>query len=467
MNNLRASRAGQLRDLFREDGLVHVALVATIIIGFFLAYIKDRYPFPLSYFLFDLGLALTIFFWLTATDRLRRLALPRTPLTQPLLLFYAVCFVYMFFPDTPMMVGLSALRGWCVSSLAFLIGYDLIKSSRQVRTYLWIIVALAMISGIYGIYQYAAGIESTIGEDTLAAQRHQFATYVTEEGELEFRIFSTFVSAGAFGTMMAYASFIALALAISERVTSREKVLLMLAIIPMLTGLVLTGTRAALLMMLIGVVILYWYKRRFRIYVTVMVLIFLGVQLGIGLTEGRAADRFATLVDMSVLVGRLSTPLSTGWQAVMDAPLGHGLGVTGHGVPFFVLQKYPDLQLIFSDGDFGRVMVEMGVVGLILFGYIMVVAMKGALKSLRVLHATPSEDTALAIFGSAVMAGITTLVGSPFLGIPHGLLWWFFMGALFKLQALWAIRPRRAWVDLPRHCVRVKPTRWRARVSSS
>jgi hypothetical protein len=442
-----------LRDIFREDRLVHSALIVTIVIGFFLAYIKDRYPFPASYFLFDVGLALTVFFWLTATDRLRRLTLPKTPLTLPLLLFYMVCFVYLFFPDMPILISLSAFRGWCVSSLAFLIGYDLTKSSRQVKVYLWIVVGLAMISGIYGIYQYAAGIESSIDPETVAAQRHQFATYVTEEGELEFRIFSTFVSAGAFGTMMAYASVIALTLAISERVQWREKFLLMLAMIPMMTSLVLTGTRAALMMLLIGVIILCWHKPRIRIYVTALILVLLGVQLGIGLTQGRAADRFATLADMDVLYGRLSNPLITGWRAILDAPFGHGLGVTGHGVPFFMLQRYPDLQLIFSDGDFGRVMVEMGVGGLILLGYIMVVAMKGALDSLHFLRTTLAEDVALAIFSSAIMVGITTLVGSPFLGIPHGLLWWFFMGALFKLQAIWADRNRSAVIDLPRRAV--------------
>jgi O-antigen ligase len=457
----------ETRRLFGTHRLAQVSLLATITIGFFLGYIKDHYHTPINYFLFDIGLAVALFFWLTATDRLRQLTLPRTPLTPPLLLFYAVCFVYIFISGMPLLAGVSAFRGWCMASLAFLLGYDLIQSSRQVKIYLWFVIGLSVISGVYGVYQYAAGIESILGQDAVVSQRHQFATYATEEGELEFRIFSTFVSAGAFGSMMAYASFIALALAISDKVTIREKALLVIAILPMLTSLVLTGTRAALLMMLIGVIILYWYKRRFRIYVTVMLLILAGVQLGIGLTEGRAASRFATLADVNVLLGRLSNPFTTGWRSVLEAPLGHGLGVTGHGVPFYMLQQYPELQLVFSDGDFGRVMVEMGVVGLILLAYIMVVAIKGGLASLRALRSTPSEDVGLAIFGSGMMVGITTLVGSPFLSIPHGLLWWFFMGALFKLQALWAQRRRQAMLALPRHHPDVKLARQRASVSPS
>ncbi|RMG44752.1 MAG: O-antigen ligase domain-containing protein [Acidobacteria bacterium] len=453
--------------VFPENQLAHATLMGTITVGFFLAYIKDHYPSPLSYFLFDIGLVMTLFFWLTGTDRVRRLTLPGTPLTQPLLLFYAVCFVYMFFPQVPMLVSLSAFRGWCVSSLAFLFGYDLITSSRQVRVYLWLVVGLAMIAGLYGVYQYAVGIEHIIGQSPIMAERHRFATYVTEEGEVEFRIFSTFVSASAFGTMMAYASFIAMTLALSERVKRRERWLLMLAIVPMVTSLVLTGTRAALIMMLIGVIVLCWYKRRFRNYMTVLTLIFLGIQLGIGLTQGRAAERFATLMHVNIIIGRLMNPLTTGWQAIVQAPLGHGLGVTGHGVPFFLLQRYPELHLIFSDGDFGRAMVEMGVVGLLLLAFILFTAIRGAHRSLQILRTSSSEDIALAVFGSAVMVGVTTLVGSPFLGIPHGVLWWFFLGALFKLRAVWIARGvrlsfhrpyRRAVVRPVRHPVDVSPT---------
>lgn len=469
------------KNIFREDRLVHGTLVVTITIGFFLGYIKDHYPSSVNYFLFDIGLAVSLFLWLTSKDRLRRFTLPKTPLTQPLLLFYTVCFVYMCFPDVPFSVSLSAFRGWCVSSLAFLLGYDLMESPRQVKTYLWIVVTLAMVSGIYGVYQYVVGTESAIGQETIIMQRHLGATYVTEEGEVEFRIFSTFVSAAAFGSMMAYASFIALTLAISERVGRLEKFLLMLAIIPMMTSLVLTGTRAALMMMIIGLLILCWYKRRFRIYVTIVALIVVGIYLGIELTEGRAVKRFATLTDPEVLTGRLSAPLVIGLRSLMEAPLGQGLGVTGHGVPFFLMQRYPSFQPIFSDGDFGRVMVEMGIVGFFLLSFILWRAARGAQKSFLKLRAkhrfqevtalrrirgarksflklrgTAEEDLGLAIFGSAIMIGIGTLVGSPFLGIPHGMLWWFFLGAIFKLPTLAAERRRIEVSKRSRQYVKVK-----------
>jgi hypothetical protein len=72
------------------------------------------------------------------------------------------------------------------------------------------------------------------------------------------------------------------------------------------------------------------------------------------------------------------------------------------------------------------------------------------------LRGTAEEDLGLAIFGSAIMIGIGTLVGSPFLGIPHGMLWWFFLGAIFKLPTLAAERRRIEVSKRSRQYVKVK-----------
>jgi hypothetical protein len=428
-----------LRDLtylLRRETLIHASLIGAIVVGFFLAYIKDRYPSPVGYFLFDIVLALALFFWVTTRVRQGKALLPTTPLTKVMLVFYVGCFVYVLVPDVPMLVGLSALRGWCFFSLAYLLSYDVIKSGRQVRTYLLLVVVLAVITSVYGLYQYTAGAENVIREDDLLAERHQFATYMTPSGEVEFRIFSTFVSAAAFGSMMAYASCIALTLAIGKTTTRTLRFFLLLGIVPMIASLVLTGTRAALVMVIIGLAVLWLYKRAVRAYVVAVGLIYMGIQVGIGLTEGRAADRFASLMDPNLLLGRLSNPFIAGFRSMLESPLGQGLGITGHGVPFFLGSWYPTFHPVFADGDFGRIMVEMGGLGLLLLTVLLGTAVAGAVKALRRLRNTPHEDTALAIVSGAVMIGIGTLVGSPFLSIPQGMLWWFFLGALFKLYAL-------------------------------
>ncbi len=430
--------------LWRRETLIHLSLTGAIVVGFILAPIKDRYPSPVSYFLFDLLFGLALFFWATGRVRRGRGLLPETPLTKMLLVFYALCAVYAFFPGIPLWIGLSAFRGWCFFTLAYVLGYDLTRSGRQVRTYLLLVILLAVLAGGYGIYQYMAGVESVIPDDELAAERHRFAMYVTPSGEVEFRIFSTFVSAGAFGSMMAYASALALILSLSRDLSPLLRTLLRAGIVPMMTSLVLTGTRAALVMVLIGMLVLWVHRRAMRVYLIALVLIFIGVRLGIDLTEGRAAERFASLADLGLILGRISNPLLVGIQAMREAPWGHGLGRTGHGVPFFMGQWYPTFRPIFSDGDFGRIMVEMGVLGLLGLLLLLGTALRSAWRALQRLKGTPEEEIALAIVSGAFMMGSGTLVGSPLLSIPHGMLWWFFLGAVSKLSDL-EYRRQRAW----------------------
>jgi O-antigen ligase len=434
----------ELAVLWRSEKLVHLSLVGAILIGFVLAPIKDRFPSPASYFLFDILFALALFFWATMRLRRGRGLMPETPVTKALLAFYALCAVYALFPGIPLPIGLAAFRGWCFFSLAYLLGYDITRSRRHARAYLLLVILLAVLAGLYGIYQYVVGAESAIPDDELAAERHRFATYVTPTGEVEFRIFSTFVSAGAFGSMMAYASALALVLSWDREIAPPWRLFLRMAIVPMMASLILTGTRAALVMVLIGLAVLWWCRRRIRIYVIAAALISLGVRVGIDLTEGRAAERFATLTDIGLILGRVANPLRAGVHALSESPWGHGLGRTGHGVPFFMGRWYPTFHPIFADGDFGRIMIEMGVLGVVLLALLLGTALRGAWRALQRLRGTPDEEVALAIVCGAFMIGAGTLVGSPLLSIPHGMLWWFFLGAVLKLADL-ERRRQRAW----------------------
>jgi hypothetical protein len=457
----------ELAILWRRETLVHLSLTGAIVVGFILAPIKDRYPSPVSYFLFDFLFGLALFFWATGRVRRGRGLLPETPLTKMLLVFYALCAVYAFFPGIPLWIGLSAFRGWCFFTLAYVLGYDLTRSGRQVRTYLLLVILLAALAGGYGIYQYVAGVESVIPDDELAAERHRFATYVTPSGEVEFRIFSTFVSAGAFGSMMAYASALALILSLSRDLSPVLRALLRAAVVPMMTSLVLTGTRAALVMVLIGVLMLWVHRRTMRAYLLALALLFIGVRLGIDLTEGRAAERFASLADLGLILGRISNPFLTGLQALGKAPWGHGLGRTGHGVPFFMGQWYPTFRPIFSDGDFGRIMVEMGVLGFLGLSLLLGTALRSAWRALQRLKGTPDEEVALAIVSGAFMMGSGTLIGSPLLSIPHGMLWWFFLGAVGKLSELEYRRQRAWWHAWSEVFVPVRPEMWSGEAAGS
>ena len=155
------------------------------------------------------------------------------------------------------------------------------------------------------------------------------------------------------------------------------------------------------------------------------------------LTAGRVVERFASVfVNEGMLWLRVYAPLTIAGRALTDAPLGIGLGRTGIGVPFPIFMSQPTGFFIGSDGDIGRAAVEMGVFGLLLIAIIVFGIIPGAARGLKHLVGTPVEDIALGMGPLIVATGLIILVGSPLSAAPHGMIWWFFLGTLFKLTSL-------------------------------
>jgi hypothetical protein len=112
---------------------------------------------------------------------------------------------------------------------------------------------------------------------------------------------------------------------------------------------------------------------------------------------------------------------------------GGGLGRSGHSVPMFLAQRVDFRGYESADGDLGRLMIEMGIIGLVAFGILMYRCLKLVYDSLEGLRDTEVSTVGLASGGCVVMAIISIPSGSPFLGIPMGALVWFFVGTLQKL----------------------------------
>jgi hypothetical protein len=123
----------------------------------------------------------------------------------------------------------------------------------------------------------------------------------------------------------------------------------------------------------------------------------------------------------------------TAARTLAEAPFGLGLGRTGVGVPFAMVQAQPPGYFIFSDGDIGRAAVEMGIFGVILLAVIVFGLLPYAARAARALRDTSAAGTAVGIGALVVGLGVIILVGSPLSTAPHGTIWWFFLGALVKL----------------------------------
>ncbi|HEY1174192.1 MAG TPA: hypothetical protein VGH19_22695 [Verrucomicrobiae bacterium] len=435
VEGLSVSLKERLLGLLQSDPVVNGVVALAITVGFFHGWLKIRFPGPATTFFFDALLCVALVLTYFKQGR-NESFMPEGPVGNALKMFYLVCFIYLLLPmGVPAIIGLAAMRGWCFATLMFCLGYKLTKSVRQVKSYFYVLIILGLVTAVYGLQQTPQEVDHEMEENPLFAERYQFTYYHTSKGR-QLRIFSTFVSSGAFAGTMAYVAIFALAMATDKKTGKTERILLFLVTAPIAYAMLKSGARSALISFAIGFAVIAWYRRNLMNLVVLPLAVVLVLKLVALHTGGSATERFQSLLKFEEVYYRISIPTSVGWRHMSDDNwFGGGIGRSGHSVPMFLAQKVKFRDYWPADGDLGRLMIEMGVIGLIAFGTVMYRSLRLVYNSLETLRDTEVSTVSLASGGCVVMAIITIPSGSPFLGIPMGALVWFFVGTLQKLTA--------------------------------
>lgn len=425
----------RLLAILQSDPVVNGTVALAITVGFFHGWLKVKFNSPVVTFLFDalMGIALALVF---LQQKKRESFIPKGPVGAALKVFYGLCFVYLLLPmGPPMIISLASMRGWCFATLMFSLGYQLTKSHNQVKGYFYVLLLLGLITAVYGLRQDPASVEQQMEENEVFAQRYQYTYYVTSKGR-QLRIFSTFVSSGAFGGTLAYVVVFALALISDTKIKNKERLMLLAVTFPMAYAMIQTGARSALISVGVGLMVIVYYRRNLMNIIVIPAGLALALMLAAVQTSGSAMERFESLLNFDEVYNRIAIPTSIGWQYMSDGNwLGGGMGRSGHSVPLFLADRYHSVfkEYVTADGDLGRLMIEFGLLGLVIFGRVLFECLKMVKKNLDKLSETPLATVSLAS-GACIIMAITSLpTGSPFLGIPMGAMVWFFVGTLQKL----------------------------------
>lgn len=433
-----ARLTGRWTDVFRADAIVHVLILASILFATFQGYIKDRVTGPAGYVLADGAFALAVLAWFGT------MALRREPLRGPgalptlMLVIIVVPILYLLHPGTPLLVKLAGLRAWSVFPMAALIALSVVRNAGQVRAYSGLILGLCIVTALYGIYQYTQGPEVLVDAGALALQRHGTSIYYTIGGVGRgFRAFSTFTFPAPFAGMMVFGILLAAGIVVTKVWRLRSRWLAALSIPIFFAGMTVSGTRAALIVLIGGLLTLAWFRRFSLGQILLIPVGALAVHVGTIVTAGQITERYrSVLIQEGLLWTYLTLPVRTAYNYLMEYPFGLGLGRTGVGVPFAITSRMPRGYFVFTDGDIGRAGVELGIVGLVILVLILVALFRYIPWAIKTLRDGPSQDLALGA-GSLVFAtALLLLIGSPFSAVPHGIIWWFFFGALIKLALL-------------------------------
>jgi O-antigen ligase len=431
-------------DIFRSDRAVHLAIMGSITAATFQGWLKDRIEGPLPYALSELFFIAAVVIWFGSLAV--RHGSIRGPGPVPLVVLAAILvpLLYMAHPGSPLLIELAGLRSWAEFPVACLIALTVIKSPGQVRAYVGLILILCVITALYGIRQYQIGPAVALGSGALAQLRHGPTVFYRIAGITDFRAFSTFTFPAPFAGMMVFGILFATGIALSGRGTKRARVLVALLIPLFFMGITVSGTRAAVIVLMLGLMAVALYRGLgIRMLVLAPVAV-AALHLGSLFTAGRAVARWqSAFLQEGLLWTYAYAPITIAGRTLAEFPWGMGLGRSGVGVPFAIYQSYPQGYFRGSDGDIGRAAVEMGIFGLVLLLVLLIVLLPYAARATKALMHTRSGDVALGAGALILSNGILVLIGSPFSSVPHAIVWWFFLGALLKL-AMMEYESRRA-----------------------
>lgn len=423
----------RIKEILRSEPLVNGIMLVAIVVGFFHGWLKIHFPSPATTFLFDAFLSLAVYLVYSRQPRGTPF-IPPGALGNSLKTLYIGAAIYGLLPlGPPFLVSLAAYRGWCFATLMYPLGHHLTRSANQIKGYFYVLIVLGVLTAIYGIRQSPEEIERQMQQNKEFAERYRFTYYATENGR-ELRVFSTFISAGAFGGVLACVIAFGVVMVTDEQSAKKDRILTGLALVPMSYALVLTASRSPLFTIILCFGLLGWYRRKFKQILLLGALLYVGFALGMRLTQGAVAERYQQLGDE--IASRPFIPTMIGWQFLKIHPFGGGLGKSGYSVPMFLWSRISYDDAIWVDGDLGCLMIEMGLIGLIIFGRIFWTAAVTAYHNLKELRGTPSASVALASTICFLSTVVGLPVGSPFLSIPMGALTWFFMGSLEKLAQM-------------------------------
>lgn len=424
-----------LASVMQGNALAAILLLSAIVVGFIHGWMKMRYRSILITFAFDIPLTLSFVVTLLSIRRGRNI-FPVHPISSALKLLVGLCTLYGLLPfGLPLLVTLAAFRGWCFIPLIFLLGYHLTRSRQQLDVFVWLLLILGLGTLLYGLGQSTEEVRRIMQDDALIEARFRYQFYATKTGS-QLRVFSTFVSSGAFGGVMAFCSLFTMGRMVSSSIGLTQRLILMALFGGLAYGIILSGSRSSLLMLIIGLMLFVSLIRRIRLPVVTVLII--GTVIGMSTIKinDSLKTRFLTLLDPETLFLRVWIVIFPGWVELSQRPLGWGLGRSTHGVPSSLLHLFGRVDWKPIDGDLGKLMVDLGILGVLVLGWLLFVSTREIFYIARDMGSRVESRIVLPTAGWFLASVITVSIGSPFLGIPVGPLIWFFLGACVRLHEI-------------------------------
>lgn len=321
--------------------------------------------------------------------------LKTSPVDMPLIIFIGVMIFCLVFNSHDFAVSLEGFRAIVQYMLWYFVVLQLVKGENSAKAITGFFVVAVALLAVYGVYQYAAGVEMPAGWTD------------QNEASVRTRVYAIFTSPNAFGSLLTLCAPMAVSMIVISR-TRRAKAAFAVMTLFILASLAFTFSRGAWVGFIVaaGVYVLVKDKRLIIPGIIAVVLIAVLVP---SISSRIGYMLSAEYIESSLRGGRLIRWI-TGLKIFADYPvLGIGLGEFGGAVAMNnnvkVIVDNTVTEAFYMDNYMLKTAVEAGLVGLISFAALMYSVFINGLRTVRTASSDVSRELA-----TGILAGLCGVI---------------------------------------------------------
>ncbi len=346
-------------------------LVVTLLISFFLQFIKKYGDIPLGIAL-D-ALVSLLFFSLIVKQILERdWSFAKHPISTWILIWFAFILLQFFNPDAgSRMAWVYSVRSLAGLTFFYFIACYIFKNLKVIEWFMKFILFLGLLSALYALKQEYIGFSDT-EMAWLYADEERFQLIVQWS---RFRVYSFFSDPTTMGVLMAYMAVFCLVLCFGPFKRWQKGVLVVSAIL-MIMALGYGGSRTPVVLIPAGFIFFVVMSLERNVIIISGILLFIGTLAMMKGTSNPVMFRIQSAFKPS---GDASMQLRLNNQKliqpyIQEHPFGGGLGSTGMwGARFTPDSWLADFQ---HDSGYVRIAVELGWIGLLIYCTFLLVCLR-------------------------------------------------------------------------------------------
>jgi hypothetical protein len=341
---------------------VGAGMSAMLVVGYVYGILRARFPDGFSHFTFD---AAVLGLYLGHFSRVRGFRPPKAPelyqwvaalIAWPVLIFG----LSIFYPQH-VLIQLVGLRA-AVWFLPFLLlgAWARLDDLRLMAQALAVLNLLAL---LVAMVEYFLGLEVVFPRNAVTEFMYRSNDVA---GYTAHRIPATFISAHAYGGMMAQSIPWLVGRWADAHEGYMEKALMVAALLAAAIGVFLCASRIPVVLLVsMGLIVAYRFRTRLGYLLPALLI---GVVVAYLVRGNERLQRFASLQDADLVAGRIqgSANLSV-IELLLSYPMGAGLGSAfGTSIPSF-LQHLMTKEPIGAENEYARIGLELSLVGVVLW----------------------------------------------------------------------------------------------------